>query len=98
LNDGERDGERGGIQGEEGGMSERDEIEAGADLTDAEIEAAKAHLRRCGRPDGTLLGCTSYLQRSMHIGYAHAGRIVDYLEAVQFVTPLSANGTRKLTK
>jgi DNA segregation ATPase FtsK/SpoIIIE-like protein len=77
-------------------MENRDDIYAGADLTDAEIEAAKSHLKTRAREDGTLGGSYSYLQRKMLIPYSHAIRLVEYLEAEGFCTPRLANGTRKL--
>lgn len=70
----------------------RDEIEAGADLTEVEINAAKEHLRR--KDDG--FGCTSYIQRKMGIGYNHAARIMEYLEVCRFITAAADNGERKL--
>ena len=67
-------------------METRDEIEAGADLTDAEIEACKLHLRAMMKTKGSLGGCISYCQRHMGVGWSHALRIIEYLEACGFVT------------
>lgn len=77
-------------------METRDDVYAGADLCDAEIDAAKKWLAGHAREDGTLPGCTSYLQRKMLIPYGHAQRIVDYLEAAHFVSERASNATRKL--
>lgn len=74
---------------------ERDKIEAGADLTTAEIDAAMRHLRQRLGDHGKLSGCTSYVQRKMQIGYNHAARIMDYLEAARFITPADNVGIRK---
>ena len=77
-------------------METRDDVYAGADLCDAEIDAAKKFLIAHAREDGTLPGCTSYLQRKMVIPYSHAMRLVEYLEACGFVSARRANGTRNL--
>jgi DNA segregation ATPase FtsK/SpoIIIE-like protein len=76
-------------------MDERDRLEAGYDLSDAEIDAAKRHLQNRLR-DGAKGGCTSYIQRMMMIGYNQAARIMEYLEACRFVTEADAKGERKL--
>lgn len=73
---------------------ERDKIEAGSDLCDPEIVAAKKHLRACLASKGQLSGCTSYIQRKMQIGYNHAARILDYLVAVRFITEANNSGVR----
>ena len=75
-------------------MSTRDEIEAGSDLTDEEIEACKMHLRAKMKLQGSLRGCISYCQRNMGIGWSHALRIVEYLEACGIVTTAGAAGDR----
>lgn len=77
-------------------MINRDEIYAGADLTIAEIDAAKAHLKDHAKEDGRLPGSYSYLQRKMAIPYGHAIRIVEYLEAEGFVTAHGSDGMRKI--
>lgn len=64
----------------------RDEIEAGSDLTDAEIEACKLHLRNMTKYHGSLRGCISYCQRHMGIGWSHSQRIIEYLEACGFLS------------
>lgn len=74
---------------------ERDKIEAGDDLSNAEIEACKQHLRRRLAQNGKLSGCTSYTQRMMQIGYNHAARILDYLVACGFITEPDNVGIRK---
>jgi len=71
-------------------MTTRDDIEAGADLTDAEIEACKMHLRNMMKIQGSLRGCISYCQRQMGIGWSHSLRIIEYLEACRFVTAAEA--------
>lgn len=76
-------------------MTTRDEIEAGADLTDAEIEAVKNNLRRMQQDRGTLSGCVSFCQRHMDVGWSHALRIVELLEAEGFVTEPNSAGLRK---
>lgn len=70
----------------------RDEIESGADLCDAEIKAAMKFLRE--KETGT--GCTSYIQRKLGIGYNHAARIMDYLEACSFISGADDRDERKL--
>jgi DNA segregation ATPase FtsK/SpoIIIE-like protein len=72
----------------------RDEIEAGIDLTDAEIEACDMHLRTKMQLQGSLRGCVSYCQRQMGIGWSHALRIIEYLEACGVVTGPDARGDR----
>lgn len=74
---------------------ERDKIEAGADLTTSEINAAMRHLRRRLGDHGKLSGCTSYIQRNMRIGYNQAARILDYLVASRFITEPDNVGIRK---
>jgi DNA segregation ATPase FtsK/SpoIIIE-like protein len=74
---------------------ERDKIEAGDDLSQAEIKAAMQHLRRMYGNKGKLSGCTSYVQRMMQIGYNHAARILDYLVASGFITEPNNVGIRK---
>jgi DNA segregation ATPase FtsK/SpoIIIE-like protein len=64
----------------------RDEIYAGADLTEAEIAAATAFVKE--KPS------TSYLQRKMQIPYSHAMRIMGYLEAAHIVSPPNAANVR----
>lgn len=71
-------------------MDTRDDIEAGADLTDAEIKACKLHLRNMMKNQGSLRGCISYCQRRMGIGYSHSQRIIEYLEACRFLAPYTA--------
>lgn len=66
-------------------MTTRDEIEEGAGLTDAEIDAYKLHLRHMMKIQGSLRGCISYCQRRMDIGWAHSQRIIEYLETLRFV-------------
>lgn len=75
-------------------MTTRDEIEAGVDLTDAEIEACKLHLRNMMTNQGSLRGCVSYCQRRMGIGWSHALRIIEYLEACGMVTSPGPGGNR----
>lgn len=67
-------------------MITRDDIYAGEDLTDAEIEAATKFAVE--KPS------TSYLQRRMQIPYSHAMRLMDYLEATGVVSPRNAAGKR----
>lgn len=62
------------------------------DLTDAQIIAAKNHLRDMLRAKGHLSGCISYNQRKMGIGWSVALRIVEYLIATQFITEPTASG------
>lgn len=68
-------------------MKTRDEIEAGSDLTNAEIDACKLHLRTMMKTSGDLGGCISYCQRQMGIGWSHSLRIIEYLEACRFLLP-----------
>jgi hypothetical protein len=68
----------------------RDGIEAGSDLTDAEIEACKLHLRARMKTLGSLRGCISYCQRNMGIGWSHSQRIIEYLEACGFLASYTA--------
>lgn len=74
---------------------ERDKIEAGSDLCEPEIVAAKKHLRNRLSSNGRLSGCTSYIQRKMQVGYAHAARLLDYLVAERFITEPDGAGVRK---
>lgn len=74
---------------------DRDEIEAGADLTNGEVEAAKNHLRAKAAVSDEMSGCTSYLQRKMGIGYNHAARIMELLE-LDFITAPNSRGNRTL--
>ncbi|WP_316214341.1 hypothetical protein [Bradyrhizobium sp. SZCCHNR2032] len=66
-------------------MADRDDIEAGVVLTDAEIEACKLHLRNLMKTQGGLRGCISYCQRHMGVGWSHSKRIIEYLAACRFV-------------
>jgi DNA segregation ATPase FtsK/SpoIIIE-like protein len=75
-------------------MNTRDDIEAGVDLTDTEIDACKMHLRYKMQSQGSLRGCVSYCQRQMGIGWSHALRIIEYLEACGIVTEAGAGGDR----
>jgi hypothetical protein len=69
-------------------MTDRATIYEGADLTDAEVEAARKFAREKPSP--------SYLQRKMLIPYGHAIRLIELLEAEGFVTERRADGTRSL--
>lgn len=69
---------------------DRDEIYAGADLTDAEVEAARKLARM--KPS------TSYLQRKMQIPYSHATRLMDLLEAEGTVSPRNSAGLRSVLR
>jgi hypothetical protein len=71
-------------------MTTKDDIEAGSNLTDAEIEACKLHLRAMMKRQGSLRGCISYCQRHMGIGWSHSLRIIEYLEACGFVGSYTA--------
>lgn len=71
-------------------MTDRDQIYAGADLTEAEIAAARR--LACEKPS------TSYLQRKMHIPYTHALRLMEYLEAEGTVSPRNAAGVRTVRR
>lgn len=75
-------------------MTTRNDIEAGSDLTIAEIDAFKMHLRTKMKFQGSLRGCVSYCQRQMGIGWLHASRIMDYLEACGVVTEPGFGGDR----
>lgn len=66
-------------------MLTKDDIEAGVDLTGAEIEACKLHLGAMMKRHGKLAGCISYCQRHMGVGWSHALRIIEYLEACGIV-------------
>lgn len=77
-------------------MIDRGSVEAGSDLCDAEIASAQWHLTELLRIRGRLSGCTSYIQRRMQIGYNHAARIMDYLEAARFISDADSNGERHL--
>lgn len=63
-----------------------DMVYAGADLTEAEIEAARKFAIE--KPS------TSYLQRRMHIPYSHARRLIEYLEAAGVVSAPNSAGLR----
>ena len=67
-------------------MDDRDEIESGSTLTDAELAAARKFVLEKPSP--------SYLQRKMQIGYNHAVRIVEYFEAEGLVSPPNSAGLR----
>jgi DNA segregation ATPase FtsK/SpoIIIE-like protein len=69
-------------------MTDRDAVYAHSDVSDAEMEAARRHVR--------VKPSTSYLQRMMQIPYSHATRLMECLEAERFVTPRRANGSRDL--
>ncbi len=73
---------------------QRRKIELGADLSTAEIEAAKDALRERLRLNTKLTGCTSYVQRKLGIGYNQGARLLEYLEAGQFITAPDAVGER----
>jgi S-DNA-T family DNA segregation ATPase FtsK/SpoIIIE len=68
----------------------RDEVYAGADLTEPEIEAARKFLIE--KPS------TSYLQRRMQIPYGHALRLVEYFEAAGLVSAPNSAGLRTVRK
>lgn len=59
-----------------------------------EILAAKTHLTDLKVSKGKLIGCTSYIQRKMQIGYNHAARLLDELERRHFITAPDNNGER----
>ena len=67
-------------------MTTRDTIYEGADLTDAEITAARKFAIE--KPS------TSYLQRKMQIPYSHACRLMAYLELTGVVSKRSSAGVR----
>ena len=71
-------------------MTDRDEIYAGADLSNAEIKAALAFIRE--KPS------TSYLQRKMHIPYTHAKRLMELFEADGTVSPPNSAGVRTVRR
>lgn len=75
-------------------MNTQDDIEAGADLTDAEIEACKLHLRNMMKNQGSLRGCITYCRCHMGCGWSHALRIIEYLEACRIVTAPGPAGDR----
>lgn len=80
-------------------MIDRDEIEAGADLTAAEIEAAKDALRAKAAAQGEhMTGCSSYLSRTLHCGFNQSSRMLSLLEAAQFITAADAKGERRLIR
>ena len=76
-------------------MHPRDEIEAGSDLTETEINAAKKHVHEHVCLYGHFRGIVSYVQRHMRVGYAHAIRLVECMEADRFITPPDDRGNRK---
>lgn len=67
-------------------MNIRDRVYAGADLTEAEVEAARRFARE--KPS------TSYLQRRMQIPYDHACRLMELLEAEGTVSERNSAGKR----
>lgn len=71
-------------------MTNRDEVYEGADLSEAEVEAARKFARE--KPS------TSYLQRRMQIPYSHAMRLMDMLEADGTVSARRPNGTRTVRR
>jgi len=71
-------------------MKPRDDIEASVDLTDAEIEVCKLHLRHRMRNHGSLRGCISYCQRKMGIDWSHTKIIMEHLADHGFLAPYTA--------
>lgn len=67
-------------------MTDRAEIYEGADLTDAECDAARRFVRE--------KASTSYLQRKMGIPYSHAIRLMELMEAEGIVSERNAAGMR----
>lgn len=65
--------------------SDRDEIYAGADLSEAEIAAARKFAAE--KPSA------SYLQRKMGIPYSHAQRLLEYVEFESGHNITKADGT-----
>jgi DNA segregation ATPase FtsK/SpoIIIE-like protein len=68
-------------------VTDRGTIYEGADLTNAEVDAARKFTRE--------KQSTSYLQRRMQIPYSHAVRLMELLEAEGWVTEKRADGSRR---
>lgn len=71
-------------------MTDRAEIYEGADLCDAEVEAARPFVRE--KPS------TSYLQRKMSIPYSHALRLMELMEAEGTVSERNSAGMRTVRR
>lgn len=67
------------------------------DLID-DVEATKIMLReKASRSlDGSISGCTSYVSRSLRVGYNRAAVIMEKLEQENFITEPDSTGKRRL--
>lgn len=62
----------------------------------ADLERARQALRDRYRTNGgRLTGCTSYIQRTMRIGYGYAADLLDQLEKDRFITAVDGNQERR---
>lgn len=57
------------------------------------IQINLAHVQLRGKDN--LSGCTSYVQRRLHIGYRRAATLLDLMEQTEIVTPAGPGGVRQ---
>lgn len=75
---------------------ERDRLDDN-DLHEAEMKAAKAALIEKAKIQGDhMSSCTSYISRTLGVGYNRSARIMEALVAEQFITDADETGKRAL--